>query len=109
MKLKKDKAGNVMKTSEGKDDVVPESGNKTEIAMLKFIRAAGCDYETYRSQNISATDPIRIPFSSARKRMSTIIVGEGVAPTRLLIKGASEYVVKSCDKVHYWDVNLIVN
>ena len=42
----------------------------------------------------------RMPFSSQRKRMSTIVERSEGAPRRLLIKGASEYVLKSCKYIH---------
>lgn len=53
---------------------------------------------------VEGTEFIRFPFSSKRKRMSTVIeeaTGEGGYDKRLLIKGASEIVKKCC--THYLD------
>jgi len=49
-------------------------------------------------------DGLRIPFSSSRKRMSTEIkdIGNGKGNV-LLIKGASEIILKSCSNIHYWE------
>ncbi len=34
--------------------------------------------------------------------MSTVVEKFGNAPTRMLLKGASEYVLRSCKYIHYW-------
>ena len=91
----------------GKEVFLPDRGNKTEVALLKFIKAAGVDYEAYRETYLS-DDFVRFPFSSSRKRMSTVIKGEdGKKATRILLKGASEYVLESCSHIHYWKVGII--
>ena len=51
-------------------------------------------------------DFVRFPFSSSRKRMSTIIQnahGKDAYDRRLLIKGAAEMITKCCD--YYIDEN----
>lgn len=70
-------------------------GNKTECALLQMSMDMDKDYEQIRKDG----KIVRIlPFSSARKRMSTIIdVGGGKA--RVHCKGASEIVLGLCDRI----------
>lgn len=70
-----------------------EKGSKTETAILKFLMKTKYDYREIRKEY----EEIRkFPFSSARKRMSIIINVDG--KKRMLVKGASEMVLASCDK-----------
>ncbi len=48
---------------------------------------------------------LRFPFSSSRKRMSTMV--NTAKGSCLLIKGASEYILGACEKIQYWDDNTI--
>lgn len=71
-------------------------GSKTEVALLDFSKKiGGADYRTLRE----ATPIVHLyPFSSERKSMATI-VQMGPNKFRLHTKGASEIVMKRCDKV----------
>jgi len=78
----------------------------TELAMLKFIKRCGIDYDLFR-QKYFPQELLRFPFDSARKRMSTVIELEDDEPTehnypkRIHCKGASEIVLATC--THYLD------
>ncbi|KAG0014854.1 hypothetical protein BGZ81_000233, partial [Podila clonocystis] len=71
-------------------------GSKTEVALLDFSKKiGGADYRSLRE----ATPIIHLyPFSSERKSMATI-VQMGPNKFRLHTKGASEIIMKRCDKV----------
>jgi magnesium-transporting ATPase (P-type) len=74
----------------GRPEVI---GNKTEGAMLAFIRAVGADYRAERTRaNVART----FPFSSLKKRMSTLLRRSG-NDGRLHCKGASEVIAEGCD------------
>ena len=45
----------------------------------------------------SKGDVLRVPFSSQRKRMSTLVAPPGAAKPTLLVKGASEVVLSKED------------
>lgn len=51
-----------------------EKGSKTETAVLKFLMKTKYDYREIRKTEIEVR---KFPFSSARKRMSTIIETQG--------------------------------
>ncbi|KRX11210.1 P-type ATPase, cytoplasmic domain N [Pseudocohnilembus persalinus] len=68
-----------------------EKGSKTETAVLKFLMKTPHDYRKIRQEY---PEIHKIPFSSKRKRMSTIIEVNG--KQRILVKGASELVLESC-------------
>ncbi|KAG0206832.1 hypothetical protein BGX28_001817 [Mortierella sp. GBA30] len=71
-------------------------GSKTEVAMLDFSKKiGGADYRKLRE---SAPVVHLYPFSSERKSMATI-VQMGPKKFRLHAKGASEIIMKRCDKV----------
>lgn len=78
----------------------------TELAMLKFIKRTGCDYQHQRQQYLSK-DMLRFQFDSLRKRMSTVLEFdvdddenlEHGYPKRLHTKGAAEEIIKVC--THY--------
>ena len=69
-------------------------GNKTEGALLIFLRRLGVDYRARRA----ALDVVKtFPFSSAQKRMSTLVRGPGGGSAGLLYtKGASEIIADVC-------------
>ncbi|KAF9987462.1 hypothetical protein BGZ75_000564 [Mortierella antarctica] len=71
-------------------------GSKTEVAMLDFSKKiGGADYRVLRE----ASPVVHLyPFSSERKSMATI-VQMGPKKFRLHAKGASEIIMKRCDKV----------
>lgn len=50
-----------------------------------------------------------MPFSSARKRMSIIIKDPASGKTIMLSKGASEMVLRACNKFHNMNSNQVVN
>eukprot|EP00727_Mastigamoeba_balamuthi_P001079 m51a1_g10969 putative p-type atpase (1014) ;mRNA; f:262400-266204 len=76
-------------------------GSKTECALLQFSEELGQNYEKIRADH-----PVvkLIPFSSARKRSSTVIAhSKGYA---LFTTGASEIVLSFSDKVMQPDGNV---
>lgn len=67
-------------------------GNKTEGAMLIFLRRLGVDYRAQRA----ALDVVKtFPFSSTQKRMSTLVRTNG-NEGYLYTKGASEIIAETC-------------
>jgi len=66
-------------------------GNKTECALLAMVLKLGEDYELIRQQYPLA---YQAPFSSERKRMTSVVGGEGVF--RIYTKGASEIILERC-------------
>lgn len=73
-------------------------GNKTECAMLNFCEKAGHDPILIRGR-VDPADINAFPFTSARKRMTTV-VRQGTHSLRWHVKGASELVVEDCDFIH---------
>ena len=74
------------------------------VAELPYLEgdAAGTAAGKYVYPGIRDAKPVaqRYHFTSARKRMSTAVAGDGAgAAARLHCKGASEIVVRLCDKV----------
>jgi magnesium-transporting ATPase (P-type) len=69
-------------------------GNKSECALLFLARSLGVDYKDIRREK-----PIEkvFPFSSKKKRMSTIVKNEN-GSYRLYCKGASEVVLARCSQ-----------
>lgn len=68
-------------------------GNRTDCAIVGFCRALGFDYVKSREEH--PLDGL-IPFSSKRKRMSTLVGIDG--KKTLLTKGASEIILGLCTK-----------
>lgn len=68
-----------------------ESGSATELAMLKLVNRCGIDIKKTRDD---ATIIQKMPFSSSRKRTSTIAMTGG--NVKLYVKGASEIILESC-------------
>jgi len=72
----------------------------TDKALDEFIVRCGADKAGLKSKHMA--DPsrlVRFPFSSTRKRMSTIIenaTGNGGYDKRIMLKGASEIVLDVC-------------
>ncbi|ORZ19251.1 hypothetical protein BCR41DRAFT_421426 [Lobosporangium transversale] len=71
-------------------------GSKTEVALLDFSKKIGGP--DYRQLRESAPVVHLFPFSSERKSMATI-VQMGPSKFRLHAKGASEIIMKRCNKV----------
>jgi len=82
-----------------------EDAGATELAMLKFIKRCGIDYEAIRSKHLFKDTLLRFPFDSSRKRMSTVLEkiedNDKGYTKRLHVKGASEIVLATCS--HYLD------
>ena len=78
-----------------KDSITGEeikSGNPTECALLKLSAAQNYHYEDYRDKEL-----FMIPFSSKRKRMTSVIQIEENT-VRVFCKGASELILEKCEK-----------
>lgn len=78
------------------DDPRKKGGNPTEIALLRYLDKCGLDVVQRRE---TAQKVFGAPFSSDRKRMSTIIKtanGKHYA----FIKGASEYMIEISNRFH---------
>jgi len=70
-------------------------GQPTECALLNWINKMGHDYEKIRQSGPNVV--LRFAFSSARKRMSTMIPKPGDDEGyRLYTKGASEIILDRC-------------
>jgi Ca2+ transporting ATPase len=77
----------------------------TDKGMADLLERCGTDITSLQKKH-SGEGYNRFPFTSKRKRMSTIIpnaTGKGGYDRRLLIKGASEMVMSAC--THYLDEN----
>jgi magnesium-transporting ATPase (P-type) len=71
-------------------------GSKTEIAILEYIEKTGNNYQQIRKANKFLQ---KMPFNSARKRMSVIIELPN-GSRRLYVKGASEIIVGGLSGFH---------
>jgi len=91
--------------ADGEKERGDHSGNKTEIALLLFCENVGADYQKFREEYIPE-DGVRFPFTSSRKRMTSQVDYNG--KSYLFIKGASEYILDTCESIHYWDTDEIV-
>ena len=74
-------------------------GNRTECALLQLVESLGVSYAEVREA--AAPRVMRqFPFSSDRKRMSTVVETRGgdggAAAARLHLKGAAELVLDLC-------------
>lgn len=67
-------------------------GSKTECALIVLSDVLGHEYNEVRKQQKIVT---LFPFSSDRKRMSTLV--QHKAGSRLFVKGASEIILGMCD------------
>jgi Ca2+-transporting ATPase len=68
-------------------------GNPTDGSMLTMLSKLGCDYAAERKR----LEVVRaFPFSSTKKRMSTLVVDGG--RTVMHTKGASEVVLETCSQ-----------
>eukprot|EP01118_Nematostelium_gracile_P018615 TRINITY_DN832_c0_g1_i2.p1 TRINITY_DN832_c0_g1~~TRINITY_DN832_c0_g1_i2.p1 ORF type:complete len:1035 (-),score=320.40 TRINITY_DN832_c0_g1_i2:105-3209(-) len=85
------------------------SGLATECALLVMSRTLGTNYQTVRDNAVKVKS---WPFSSKKKRMSTIVRHDDTL--RLYCKGASEVVLELCDtyideKGNKQDIQPIIN
>lgn len=67
-------------------------GNKTECALLGFVKGLGMSYQTVRDEIPEEIFTRVFTFNSTRKSMSTIVPRPG-GGYRLFTKGASEMVL----------------
>jgi len=82
-----------------------EKPGATDRAMTELVERAQCDMQSLCDKHLSE-HKIRFPFSSKRKRMSTIVENLETSNSygkRLHVKGASEIVKNCCS--HYLDVD----
>jgi Ca2+ transporting ATPase len=71
------------------------SGNPTELAIIKYLDRCGVDIKGIRQKYKKVADE---PFSSDRKRMSTLIK-DHQGKELMVISGASELILEGCDKL----------
>lgn len=71
-------------------------GNRTECALLEFIDRFGFDYRDFRPSNRILRS---IPFSSDRKRMSTVYHDIQTGRYILYCKGAPEFLFERCTMI----------
>eukprot|EP01017_Pseudomicrothorax_dubius_P049112 TRINITY_DN9080_c0_g1_i4.p1 TRINITY_DN9080_c0_g1~~TRINITY_DN9080_c0_g1_i4.p1 ORF type:complete len:637 (+),score=93.66 TRINITY_DN9080_c0_g1_i4:64-1974(+) len=79
-------------------------GSQTVLAMLDFLRRAGVNFKK-ESEAFVSEMTIRFPFTSARRRMSTVVrskIGDFGCGTRLYVKGAYEVIVEGCDQLMHF-------
>jgi magnesium-transporting ATPase (P-type) len=80
-----------------------EKAGATDRAMTELLERVKCDTKNLCDKHLSE-HKIRFPFSSKRKRMSTIVENLETGNSygkRLHVKGASEIVKNCCS--HYLD------
>ena len=77
------------------EDPTQKSGNPTDMAMLKYMLYCKVNALDERNKYTVVT---MFPFSSDRKRMSTLIIDQEKRKL-FLTKGASEHITKACDKL----------
>ena len=76
------------------DDPKESSGNPTDLAILKYMLACKVDAVETRKKY----DKINMePFTSDRKRMSTLLADGPGGKKTFLLKGASELITACCD------------
>ena len=74
--------------------------------MLEFLEKCGINIEQSRKKYLSTTDYINFPFSSSRKRQSTVVeLAEG--KKRIHVKGASELILENCTQWHNFSNDLV--
>lgn len=68
-------------------------GNPTEVALLLWMQGRGADYMAVREQ---APEVVRLPFSSERKYMATIVKSAVLGRNVIYVKGAPEIMMALC-------------
>ncbi|KAL2320723.1 hypothetical protein Fmac_029692 [Flemingia macrophylla] len=84
----------VVKGKDGKDTIL---GTPTESALLEFGCLLGDDFDAYAQRREYKILKVE-PFNSVRKKMS-VLVGLPAGGVRAFCKGASEIILKMCDKI----------
>ncbi|RDX75659.1 putative calcium-transporting ATPase 11, plasma membrane-type, partial [Mucuna pruriens] len=84
----------VVKDKDGKDTIL---GTPTESALLEFGCLLGADFDAYAQRREYKILKVE-PFNSVRKKMS-VLVGLPDGGVRAFCKGASEIILKMCDKI----------
>lgn len=82
----------VVKGKDGKNRIV---GSPTETALMEFGLLMGGYSKAYSEYKILKVEP----FNSVRKKMSVLVALPGDGGVRAFCKGASEIILKMCDKV----------
>ncbi|XP_068662451.1 putative calcium-transporting ATPase 11, plasma membrane-type [Aristolochia californica] len=82
----------VVKGKDGKRNIL---GTPTETALLEFGLHCGGDFDTIRHESTILKVE---PFNSVRKKMSVLVSLPGGKP-RVYCKGASELILRMCDKI----------
>lgn len=90
---------------ESPGELPKQVGNKTECALLGFVRDLGKDYQEIRDHITEESFTRVYTFNSVRKSMSTVIPREG-GGYRLFTKGASEIIMKKCAWIYGKDGKL---
>lgn len=83
---------------------IPDNCGPTDLAMTNLLHRAGVAIHDIRKEHGCPEERfIRFPFTSGRKRMSTVTQNHGNSgyDKRIQIKGASEIVCRACS--HYID------
>ncbi|TMW66754.1 hypothetical protein Poli38472_014066 [Pythium oligandrum] len=75
------------------------TGNKTECALLQFVRDCGVEYPSVRANTEVGH---MLTFSSKKKRMS-VVIKRSATTCRIYTKGATEVVLGLCNKMKRLD------
>lgn len=75
------------------EDCTEGLGNPTEVALLLWLHSQGKNYITLRNE---AREVMRMPFSSEKKYMATIVDSSIAGKRMLYVKGAPEIVLDLC-------------
>lgn len=79
------------------EDIDSGSGNASELALLKYLSACGIQVSAYREK---AGYDTRYPFSSKRKRTSTVVKDDrSKLGHYVFMRGASEYILEACSHI----------
>lgn len=71
-------------------------GNATECALLTFARNLGVNYLDIRKRE---NEVLTIPFTSSRKRMTTVVKGQETGKLVANVKGAPDILLARCSRV----------
>ncbi|KAB5572954.1 hypothetical protein DKX38_000148 [Salix brachista] len=82
--------------TKGKDGKTNILGTPTETAILEFGLLMGGDFKTHHIES----EIVKVePFNSEKKKMSVLVSLPDNSRVRAFCKGASEIVLKMCDKI----------
>ncbi|KAH0793266.1 calcium-translocating P-type ATPase, PMCA-type family protein [Histomonas meleagridis] len=76
-------------------------GSSSECALLNFVKLYGVDFQQVRDSNPKVHTN---EFTSARKKMSTIVMKDGHG--RSYVKGAPDFVLRTCTHYMKFDGNI---